>query len=172
MGFGDARNVSVGEAKGTCGVGIRTDSKRFSSGKFKRCDPWVRSFPPSFFLPASTNPQRNPQTLPNHTLVSRSTRRHDQQTTLSASPRLATLNRPPPQVPTPVVGLSTWVDTKNGPRVNTHKALTGAASVNVGAKTPPGLGCEFFSFTLCVLRKFDGGLKVLCLGDKPNHNEQ
>ena len=60
-----------------------------------------------------------------------------------------------------------WVDTKNGPPVNTPKALTGAwakkqASVNAGVKTPPGLGCEFFSFAFCVLRKCDRGLMVLC----------
>ena len=38
------------------------------------------------------------------------------------------------------------------------------ANVNASAKTPPGLGCEFFSFTFCVLRKFDGGLMVLHRG--------
>ena len=70
---------------------------------------------------------------------------------------------------TPVVGSFTCVDTKNGPSVNTYKALTGTwakkqASVNAGVKTPPGSRCEFFSFTLCVLRKCDGGLKVLRRG--------
>ena len=59
---------------------------------------------------------------------------------------------PPPKAPAPVVGSSTWVDTKNGPSVNTPKALTGAwarkqASGNAGAKTPPPLACEFSRFT-------------------------
>ena len=45
------------------------------------------------------------------------------------------------------------------------------ASVNAGVKTPPGSRCEFFSFTLCVLKKCDGGLKVLRRG-QTNHDEQ
>ena len=58
---------------------------------------------------------------------------------------------PPPKAPAPVVGSSTWVDTKNGPPVNTPKVLTGAwarkqANGNAGVKTPAALGCEFSRF--------------------------
>ncbi|EDR07679.1 uncharacterized protein LACBIDRAFT_298063 [Laccaria bicolor S238N-H82] len=54
---------------------------------------------------------------------------------------------PPPKAPAPVVGSSTWVDTKNGPSANTPKALTGAwakkqASGNVGVKTTPATGWD------------------------------
>ncbi|EDR03418.1 uncharacterized protein LACBIDRAFT_331517 [Laccaria bicolor S238N-H82] len=117
----------------------KSGCKSFSSG---RCDPCVHLPGVEIEITGElvTSPYmrkpsriRNPQTLANHT----------------GAPKTRPSNFPvslfpvkvkpfPPKLPTPVVGSSTWVDTKNGPPVNTHKALTGAC-VNAGMKTPPRL---------------------------------
>ena len=136
------------------------------------CSPnngYVPSLTPSFF--PLTDTSTNPSVIhkPNPTTDWRLVPPKDKTNKPLCRPLSVKIKPPPPKASTPVVGSSTLVDTKNGSPVNTHQAVTGAwakkeASVNVGAKTPPGLGCEFFSFTFCILEKCNGGLMVLHRG--------